>query len=405
MLIQADGFKDTRTVQLRGSWFDTPAHADSYVHVIGDFSPKGQCIVDDAQNLIILHPDQLISSTVVADSFGCMRRAVLQDRVKATSQPGPPLVYGTVLHEIFQEALLANQWDLPYLTRVIDRILEKHVEDLYTIKVGTATAREHLQSKMTELSYWARSFVASQPQTDAIVEDRNGKMANMAVTKLLDVEEHVWSPMYGLKGNIDATVEVAMRDGNETRTLTVPFEVKTGKHANSSHMAQTALYTLLLSDRYDIDIKYGILYYMETSKTMRIPAIRHELRHMVMQRNELACYIRERSVQLPPMLRNKHMCGKCYAKSACFVYHRLADDGDGETSGMKEKFDELVKHLTPQHRDFFIKWENLLTKEEKESKKTKRELWTMTSVEPGACRAARSPWRRSRRRKSSMAGR
>lgn len=381
MLIQADGFKDTRTVQLRGSWFDTPAHADSYVHVIGDFSPKGQCIVDDAQNLIILHPDQLISSTVVADSFGCMRRAVLQDRVKATSQPGPPLVYGTVLHEIFQEALLANQWDLPYLTRVIDRILEKHVEDLYTIKVGTATAREHLQSKMTELSYWARSFVASQPQTDAIVEDRNGKMANMAVTKLLDVEEHVWSPMYGLKGNIDATVEVAMRDGNETRTLTVPFEVKTGKHANSSHMAQTALYTLLLSDRYDIDIKYGILYYMETSKTMRIPAIRHELRHMVMQRNELACYIRERSVQLPPMLRNKHMCGKCYAKSACFVYHRLADDGDGETSGMKEKFDELVKHLTPQHRDFFIKWENLLTKEEKESKKTKRELWTMTSVE------------------------
>lgn len=368
-------------MHLRGSWFDTPAHAEAYVHIIGDFSPKGQCIVDDSNNLIILHPDQLISSTVVADSFGCMRRAVLQDRVKATSQPGPPLVYGTILHEIFQEALLANQWDLPYLTRVIDRILEKHVEDLYTIKVGTATAREHLQSKMTELSYWARSFVASQPNNEALVEDRNGKMANMAVTKLLDVEEHVWSPMYGLKGNIDATVEVAMRDGTQIRTLTVPFEVKTGKHANSNHVAQTALYTLLLSDRYDIDITYGILYYMETSKTMRIPAIRHELRHMIMQRNQLALYIRERSVQLPPMLRNKHMCGKCYAKSACFVYHRLADDGDGETSGMKDKFDELVKHLTPHHQEFFIKWENLLTKEEKESQKTKRELWTMTSVE------------------------
>ena len=35
----------------------------------------------------------------------------------------------------------------------------------------------------------------------------------MAVTKLLDVEEHVWSPMYGLKGNIDATVEVSITDG------------------------------------------------------------------------------------------------------------------------------------------------------------------------------------------------
>ncbi|KND88175.1 DNA replication ATP-dependent helicase/nuclease DNA2 [Tolypocladium ophioglossoides CBS 100239] len=375
LIIQADNTKIVRTVHLRGAWFDTLAHAESYVHVIGNFSAKGQCIVDDAQNLLILHPDQLISSTVVADSFGCMRRAVLQDRAS------PPLVYGTILHEIFQEALLANQWDLPFLARVIERTTEKHVEELYTIKVGMATAREHLQSKMIELSYWAKAFVSSQPKADAIVEDRNGKTANMAITKLLDVEEHVWSPMYGLKGNIDATVEVSMMDGKQQRTLAVPFEVKTGKHANSSHMAQTALYTLLLSDRYDIDIACGVLYYMETSKTMRIPAIRHELRHMILQRNQLACYVRERSVQLPPMLRSEHMCGKCYAKTSCFIYHRLADDGDGESSGMNEKFDELVKHLTPTHQEFFIKWENLLTIEEKESQKTKRELWTMTSHE------------------------
>ncbi|RFU77124.1 dna replication atp-dependent helicase dna2 [Trichoderma arundinaceum] len=381
LLIQADGSKTSRTVQLRGAWFDTPAHPGSYVHVIGEFSFKGQCVVDDAQNLLILHPDQLVSATVVADSFGCMRRAVLQDRVKATSEASPPLVYGTMLHEIFQEALLANKFDLGFLSQLIERNIAKHIEDLYTIKVGIAAAKEHLQSKMTELSYWARSFVASQPQADAIIEGRNGDRATMAVRKLLDVEEHVWSPMYGLKGNIDATVEVAMTDGKQSQVLTVPFEVKTGKHANSNHMAQTALYTLLLSDRYDIDIAHGILYYMETSKTMRIPAIRHELRHMVMQRNQLACYIRERSVQLPPMLKSKHMCGKCYAKTSCFIYHRLADDGNGESSGMNEKFDEIIKHLTPKHQEFFIKWENLLTKEEKEGQKTKRELWTMTSTE------------------------
>ncbi|XWW98796.1 hypothetical protein V2A60_006799 [Cordyceps javanica] len=381
LLIMADNSKITRQVHLRGAWYDTPAHAKSYVHVIGKFSLKGQCIVDDAQNLLILHPDQLVSATVVADSFGCMRRAVLQDRVKATSEASAPLVYGTMLHEIFQDALLANRWDLPFLAQLIEKITEKHVEELYTIKVGLPSAREHLQSKMMELSYWAKSFVSSQPNNDAVVEDRNGKKATMAVTKLLDVEEHVWSPMYGLKGNIDATVEVNMTDGKHSRTLTVPFEVKTGRNASSSHMAQTALYTLLLSDRYDIDIAYGVLYYMETSKTMRIPAVRHELRHMIMQRNQLACYIRERSVQLPPMLKSKHMCGRCYAKPSCFIYHRLADNGDGDSSGMDEKFDELVKHLTPRHQDFFVKWENLLTMEEKESQKTKRELWTMTSNE------------------------
>ncbi len=113
----------------------------------------------------------------------------------------------------------------------------------------------------------------------------------MCVSKLLDVEEHVWSPMYGLKGNVDATVEVVMRDGKDRKTLTVPFEVKTGKNVNSSHQAQTVLYNLLLSDRYDIEIVYGILFYTETSQTLRIPAIRHELRHMIMQRNQLACHV------------------------------------------------------------------------------------------------------------------
>ncbi|RDA92458.1 hypothetical protein CP533_6434 [Ophiocordyceps camponoti-saundersi (nom. inval.)] len=381
LIIQADGSKAVRTVHLRGAWFDTPVHTESYVHVIGVFSAKGQCIVDDARNLLILHPDQLLSATVVADSFGCMRRAVLQDRVKATSEATAPLVYGTILHEIFQEALLANKWDLAFLAQVIKKKVEEHVEDLYTIKIGLAAATEHLMSKMTELSYWAKAFVSAAPKADAMVEDRNGKTATMAVRKLLDIEEHVWSPMYGLKGNIDATVEVVMADGKEKQTLTVPFEVKTGKRASSSHMAQTALYTLLLGDRYDIDIAYGVLYYMETSKTIRIPAVRHELQHMIMQRNQLACHIRERSVQLPPMLKSKHVCGRCYAKTSCFIYHRLADEGDAESSGMDDKFDELVKHLTPSHREFFVRWENLLTKEEKEGQKTKRELWTMTSGE------------------------
>jgi DNA replication ATP-dependent helicase Dna2 len=203
----------------------------------------------------------------------------------------------------------------------------------------------------------------------------------MCVSKLLDVEEHVWSPMYGLKGNIDATVQVTMKDGNDSRTLTVPFEVKTGKSVNASHRAQTALYNLLLSDRYDIDIAYGILYYMETSDTHRIPAIRHELRHLIMQRNELACFVRERHAQLPPMLKKENLCNRCYAQVPCFIYHRLADDGDGETSGMKGKFDEAVKHLTPKHKEFFLKWDDLLTKEEKESMKFRRELWTMYSSE------------------------
>lgn len=381
LIVRAERSNATKTVHLRGDWVDTPVHAKSFVHVIGIFDSTGRCIIDNNKNILILHPDQLISATVVADSFSCMRRAVLQDRVKATSDASAPLVYGTLLHEIFQEALMANNWDQHFLNHAIDRAMKKHIEDLYTIKVSFTDAREHLASKMPEVRGWAAKFVSSYPRSDALAQGRNNEKTSICVSKLLDIEEHVWSPLYGLKGNIDATIQVTLKNPNEERTLTVPFEVKTGKNVNENHQAQTMLYNLLLSDRYDIEIVYGILYYMETSLTKVIPAVRNELRHMIKQRNQLAVYIRERSVQLPPMKRSKHACGKCYAQASCFVYHKLADEGDGETSGLNDKFDQIVKHLTPTHRNFFLKWEDLLTKEEKESQKLRRELWTMLSME------------------------
>lgn len=381
LIVQVEKSHSTKTVHLRGDWVDTPAHPKAFVHIIGDFEPSGRCVIDNNKNILVLHPDQLISATVVADSFSCMRRAVLQDRVKATSEASAPLVYGTLLHEIFQEALLANDWDQAFLNEVIDRAIKKHIEDLYTTRVSFTDAREHLASKMPEVRGWADRFISSIPRPGALAQGRNNGKTSICVSKLLDIEEHVWSPLYGLKGNIDATVQVGVKNGHETKTLTVPFEVKTGKNVNESHQAQTMLYNLLLSDRYDVEIVYGILYYMETSLTKIVPAVRNELRHMIKQRNQLAVYVRERSVQLPPMKKSKHMCGKCYAQSSCFVYHKLADDGDGDTSGVKDKFNQVVQHLTPTHKEFFLKWEDLLTKEEKESQKLRRELWTMLSVE------------------------
>ena len=136
LLVQAERTNAVKTVHLRNDWYDeTEASPKAYVHIIGNFESSGRCIIDNNHNTLILHPDQLVSSTVVADSFTCARRAVLQDRVKATSESTPPLVYGTILHEIFQEALMANNWGMGFLESVINKTLQTHIEDLYVIKV------------------------------------------------------------------------------------------------------------------------------------------------------------------------------------------------------------------------------------------------------------------------------
>lgn len=144
----------------------------AFVHVIGHFELNGRCIIDDDANLLILHPDHLISSTVVSDSFGCTRRAVLQDRVKATSESSAPLVYGTILHEIFQAAMLANRWDTKWLAELIHDVATRHLEDLYTIKLQVPQAVDYLQSKMGELQAWAEVFVSSQPKVRSHRSDK-----------------------------------------------------------------------------------------------------------------------------------------------------------------------------------------------------------------------------------------
>ena len=134
------------------------------MYVIGDFDRYGQCIIDDTNNLLILHPDHLISATVVGDSFTCIRKSVLQDRVKASSDTNQSMVYGHILHEIFQESLRFNRWDDDFMEITIHNIATKHLEALYEINIEHAAAVDQLKGKVSDLQAWARLFVAAEPK-------------------------------------------------------------------------------------------------------------------------------------------------------------------------------------------------------------------------------------------------
>ncbi len=167
LLVQNEKTKQNKAIMVRQSWFDSPYSPGSYVHVIGEFDHAGQCVLNESQNLLILHPDHLISATVVADSFSCTRRAVLQDRVKATSEPSEPQIYGHILHEIFQEAMRANNWDTQWLTDVIEKTASRYLETLFEINVELVKAVDHLKSKVTALQSWAEVFVTARPKVSS----------------------------------------------------------------------------------------------------------------------------------------------------------------------------------------------------------------------------------------------
>jgi DNA replication ATP-dependent helicase Dna2 len=158
------------------------------------------------------------------------------------------MMYGHILHELFQEAMKANAWDDGSFEKYMTSILPRHYETMVEIGLNLNQVREHLRSKVPEMRGWAETFVARQG--GGAVKGRNGQQIRMSIDKLLDVEEHIWSPNYGLKGNVDATVQATVHDQSGERQLALPFELKTGKRVSEHHVAQTALYTLLVSDRY-----------------------------------------------------------------------------------------------------------------------------------------------------------
>lgn len=164
LLVEEEKTKSCKTITLRDSWFDTPIVTGCFVHIVGAFSKSGECYVDDNQNMLVVHPDILVSALSVADSFACLRKSVLGERVKASKSQTPPLVYGTILHEIFQEALRANRWDTGWLVLTIERSVKSFLGSIHEIQVSTAQAIDHLKSKMPELQAWAELFVREAPR-------------------------------------------------------------------------------------------------------------------------------------------------------------------------------------------------------------------------------------------------
>nr|POE47340.1 dna replication atp-dependent helicase/nuclease dna2 [Quercus suber] len=426
-------------VALRDSWIQTMVTPSNIIHIahmrtldtspMVSSDPPGQIVISDdiSSPLLVVHPDHMLSATTVADSFDCLRKAVLQHHIKATADTNKAIVYGKILHEIFQQALAANQWADSFLSELIKLTMHSHLEGLWELGMkDTVLAVEEISAKMAELAAWAKVFVASKPCPAGVVDDKRDGKIWMSISKLIAIEEHIWSPQFGLKGNIDATVESTLNDDLDQpfKRLIAPFEVKTGRTTQSaSHRAQTALYTLLLSDRYDVAVEAGILYYLESSSITRIAPPRNEMRQMMQQRNRIASHIHGARTSgypehilrqdsqislktsqdieesgLPALLKNPFRCGKCYAQQSCFTYHALNESGTADSAGCIDDgkkshsliWSEAVGHLSlhagdTSHADtmkrWFIKWNNLLTLEESDQSRYRKELWTMSSAE------------------------
>ncbi|KAI8384352.1 DNA replication factor Dna2-domain-containing protein [Radiomyces spectabilis] len=366
---------------LRDDWWHALVAVGDIVHIPSSPTTNtSNIIIDNENNYLIIHPDRLISCTAVADSFFCLRKSVLQQKIKSISEYSEVLVHGNIIHQVIQQALQAGDFSSEAIQETIQRVVLDSLDELYAIDQDEDTAIKILSMMAPEIKAFGEIYVGSEPKPWAKISDDVGPTVSsdmgcetLSINRILDIEEHLWSPTYGLKGMIDASIQVKASPCG--KILTIPLELKTGKSNRVvSHRAQTILYTLLMSDRYDIIISAGALFYSRTNTFYLVPAVRNELRSLILARNELAAAMNTRQ-SLPQMVKRLHSCQRCNMNDACLIYHKATENGTRDSSGLGNWFEAKTAHLSEEHSAFFRHWQQLIDMEENDIDHFRKDIW------------------------------
>ncbi|KAI7871258.1 DNA replication factor Dna2-domain-containing protein, partial [Spinellus fusiger] len=338
--------------------------------------------VDDEQNFIVMLPHILLSATDIAGASSCTRRVVLGQKTKRTFELSRPIVHGEILHRVIQDLMSIRDFSMATIKSTLWKSICYHRERLFLIDEDENMAYTLLLECVDSLSRFGTMYIHPEPQQHGVLEkdlrahliEEQG-FKTVCIQRVVGIEELLWSKLYGIRGMVDATVEIKSLPNN--KVLTIPLELKTGRiNRDISHRTQTMLYALLMSDRYETDMKFSALYYSRTNSLSLIDGS-IDIPRLIRVRNRLATAINRKS-RLPPVVKNPFDCKKCHYSNQCFMYHRAIEKGNAKTSGAPEVFNSSAGHMTERYQKFFREWMSLIDLEEKDMGNLRRVNWSHT---------------------------
>ncbi|XP_077997914.1 DNA replication ATP-dependent helicase/nuclease DNA2-like [Glandiceps talaboti] len=381
-----------KTLLLKGVWSQTLVDVGTNVCVLGDFDDTDRCTVDQNNNFVIVEPDLLLSGTSIASSIRCMRRSVLNEIFKGTDFSSKAMACGTLLHDVFQQAIITRDFSKQAVTNIIMTTIAKqpHLNNMFVLGLQESDMLETVEPYMSSIEEWANIYFHSTPSVKSKVniklpdKDKSDSY-RVSVSDIRDIEDNIWCPRWGIKGKIDVTAEVKIHKTNthvkNVDTLVLPLELKTGRETNSvEHRSQLILYSLMLSDFIQPDTGLGLLLYLKTGSMLSVAANHMDKRELINLRNQLAYYINKRvntdqTSQFPDLIDDDFTCARCPQLQKCALLHRTVDKDKSQVS---EKIENLlfeeVGHLQPIELEYFTKWYTMCRLEMEEVKRSV--FWT-----------------------------
>ncbi|XLU46319.1 hypothetical protein S245_041133 [Arachis hypogaea] len=101
----------------------------------------------------------------VAGSFGCLRRTVLDERLKCNEYSTTALT-GTLLHQIFQVGLTEDNPSIDFLEGYTEVVLLRNIENLYACGVNESDVRKTLIDAVPRILSWILRFTNKEENED-----------------------------------------------------------------------------------------------------------------------------------------------------------------------------------------------------------------------------------------------
>lgn len=362
-------------IMVRDHWTELDFQINDIIHVVLTHEGSSFQLVDKDRNLLIWHPDILISATRVSDAVECSRRSLISHKFNGPGEVSIPFIIGNITHNLFQQCLLHRCTEKEFVENIIEKELEVNILDIFAARKSKQDIKEIIEEHFLYIREWIDEYMGNGCKHPPLGGYR--PKPEYKATNILDIEENIMSPIFGIRGLIDVVIEAQLKDG---RKIVVPLEIKTGREY-SSNRAQASLYTLLVKQKYNVNSFYASLAYTKIHQCYLVSVSRNDYIGLVNIRNQLSKYLVYAVTQLPP-IESDAPCERCYSKEPCFILNQLAENGIlPENNNIdKAQYDIVTLGLdNERYRSFYHHWDKLITKEEGLVNFSKTDLWKKSS--------------------------
>ncbi len=342
--------------------------------------------------LAILEPDTILNITDLNDAEYCPRQYLLKRL--ASSPQSAAAIRGNLVHSSFKELLkeydrgelmtgyIANGKETPLATlhRHFERALERNGIDLALINTSAEAIRAESISHLESLASWFQNQHATlwdMPATATSEEDRTDPAEDHSSKNMVRAETFLLAPEIGLRGRLD----LLWRQTGRQRLLELKTGKATGDLPKQAHRWQVQGYHALLTVRRDHKMKkaLALLLYSGTPGEAQACDIRFtetQLQRVIEKRNLL---VLSHVTGIPPVPPGSSRCTKCAMLDRCEQVSSLLDwqPPEPELPEIEIKDGNGLPHYTfsPQDREFFARYYNLLQLEGLEGEKQQALLW------------------------------